>query len=183
MMKYKIKTAREEENAVTQQVRDGVGHGRRRRSSSLLGGWWGSWDRRIATRDWYRYIVRGVCLPWNCHSRARALCRAVRRWQRCHERIHSHEKKKKQAIPWHHPQCTPLSRHLCHRQITRSFRGYQKAREREREWERLAAYLIINRHLQYTYQTHQHFLHFNSFSFLFNQPTILCIPNTTFPFL
>jgi len=37
-MKYKIKTAREEENAVTQQVRDGVGHGRRRRSSSLLGG-------------------------------------------------------------------------------------------------------------------------------------------------
>ena len=40
-MKYEIKTAREEENAAMQRVRDGLGHSRgrrRRRSSSSSGG-------------------------------------------------------------------------------------------------------------------------------------------------
>ena len=45
MMKYEIKTVREEENAAMQRVQDGLGysHGRRR-SSSSFGGWWGRWE-------------------------------------------------------------------------------------------------------------------------------------------
>ena len=163
MMKYEIKTAREEENAATQWVQDG-----RRRSSLLsFGGWWGRWESTgLLPRTDTTLSEKCVCyeviyVVVEVGHYAVLFC-AVQRWQNGVMSGFMITRKKKQAVPnIRIYNIIHMYTTLRHRQITHSFQGYQNVREREWETGMAASagdvYTIINQSpsASIPIQTHQ----------------------------